>query len=87
MTDKLTYEELDLRVKELEKEALEQKQAMETLKESEELFRLVFDRSNDVMLVHDFAYADISFDGYKPPSLLAADGAKEVAVELYDLGD
>lgn len=48
--------------------------------------RLVdFAHRNDVMLVHDFAYADISFDGYKPPSLLAADGAKEVAVELYTL--
>jgi len=48
--------------------------------------RLVdFAHRNDVMLVHDFAYADISFDGYTPPSLLAADGAKEVAVELYTL--
>jgi alanine-synthesizing transaminase len=48
--------------------------------------RLVdFAHRNDVMLVHDFAYADISFDGYKPPSLLEADGAKEVAVELYTL--
>jgi len=48
--------------------------------------RLVdFAHRNDVVLVHDFAYADISFDGYKPPSLLEADGAKEVAVELYTL--
>ena len=48
--------------------------------------RLVdFAHRNDVMLVHDFAYADISFDGCRPPSLLAADGAKEVAVELYTL--
>lgn len=44
-----------------------------------------FAHSNDVMLVNDFAYADISFDGYKPPSLLQVDGAKEVAVELYTL--
>jgi alanine-synthesizing transaminase len=48
--------------------------------------RLVeFAKRNDVMLVHDFAYADISFDGYRPPSLLEVDGAKEVAVELYTL--
>jgi alanine-synthesizing transaminase len=39
----------------------------------------------DVLLVHDFAYADISFDGYRPPSLLAAEGARDVAVELYSL--
>jgi alanine-synthesizing transaminase len=44
-----------------------------------------FAHRNDVILVHDFAYADISFDGYKPPSLLQVDGAKEVAVELYTL--
>jgi alanine-synthesizing transaminase len=48
--------------------------------------RLVeFAHRNDVMLVNDFAYADISFDGYRPPSLLAVDGAKDVAVELYTL--
>ena len=39
----------------------------------------------EVMLVHDFAYADIHFDGYKPPSLLQVPGAKEVGVELYTL--
>jgi alanine-synthesizing transaminase len=48
--------------------------------------RLVdFAHRNDVMLVHDFAYADIGFDGFKAPSMLEADGAKEVAVELYTL--
>ncbi len=48
--------------------------------------RLVdFAHRNDVALVHDFAYADIAFDGYQPPSLLQVDGAKEVAVELYTL--
>jgi len=36
-------------------------------------------------LVHDFAYADIGFDGYTPPSLLEVPGAEEVAVELYTL--
>lgn len=48
--------------------------------------RLVdFAHRNDVMLVNDFAYADISFDGYKAPSLLQVDGAKDVSVELYTL--
>lgn len=48
--------------------------------------RLVdFAKANDVVLVHDFAYADIAFDGYRPPSILEAPGAKDVAVELYSL--
>ncbi len=48
--------------------------------------RLVgFARENEVVLVHDFAYADISFDGYVPPSILEVPGASEVAVELYSL--
>ncbi len=48
--------------------------------------RLVeFARENDVVVVHDFAYADIAFDGYRPPSILEVPGAKEVAVELYSL--
>ena len=42
-------------------------------------------REQEVVLVHDFAYADIGFDGHEPPSILAAEGAKEVAVELYSL--
>ncbi|HJQ90154.1 MAG TPA: aminotransferase class I/II-fold pyridoxal phosphate-dependent enzyme [Acidimicrobiia bacterium] len=42
-------------------------------------------RENEVILVHDFAYADIGFDGYRPPSLLEVPGAKEVAVEIYSL--
>jgi alanine-synthesizing transaminase len=42
-------------------------------------------REHDVLLVHDFAYADLGFDGHTPPSILQAEGAKEVAVELYSL--
>lgn len=42
-------------------------------------------KANDVVLVHDFAYADIAFDGYRPPSILEVPGAKDVAVELYSL--
>ncbi len=44
-----------------------------------------FARENGVMVVHDFAYADIAFDGYKPPSFLQAPGAKEVGVEIYSM--
>lgn len=44
-----------------------------------------FARAHDVVLVHDFAYADVAFDGYRPPSILQVPGAKDVAVELYTL--
>ncbi len=48
--------------------------------------RLVaFAHEHETVLVHDFAYADISFDGYDPPSILQVPGAKDVAVELYTL--
>jgi len=40
---------------------------------------------HDTMIVHDFAYADICFDGYKAPSILEVDGSKEIAVEIYSL--
>ena len=36
-------------------------------------------------VVHDFAYADICFDGYRAPSILEVDGAKELAVEIYSM--
>jgi alanine-synthesizing transaminase len=44
-----------------------------------------FARERELVLVHDFAYADLAFDGYRPPSVLECDGAREVAVELYSL--
>jgi alanine-synthesizing transaminase len=37
------------------------------------------------MILHDFAYADLGFDGYTPPSILQVDGAKEVAVEIFSM--
>jgi alanine-synthesizing transaminase len=37
------------------------------------------------IVVHDFAYADICFDGYKAPSLLQVEGAKEIGVEIFSL--
>jgi alanine-synthesizing transaminase len=36
-------------------------------------------------IVHDFAYADLCFDGYKAPSILEVDGAKEIAVEIFSM--
>ncbi len=42
-------------------------------------------RERELVLVHDFAYADIAFDGHVPPSVLQAEGAEECAVELYSL--
>ena len=57
-----------------------------TVVELDELQRLVdFAREQEVVLVHDFPYADIAFDGYSPPSILQAEGADECAVELYSL--
>jgi alanine-synthesizing transaminase len=44
-----------------------------------------FARDHQVLLVHDFAYADLGFDGYDPPSLLQVPGADDVAVEIYSL--
>jgi alanine-synthesizing transaminase len=44
-----------------------------------------FAREHDVVLVHDFAYAETAYDGYVPPSILEVPGAKEVAVELYTM--
>jgi alanine-synthesizing transaminase len=37
------------------------------------------------MVLHDFAYADLGFDGYRPPSILQVPGAKEVAVEVFSM--
>ena len=44
-----------------------------------------FAREREVVVVHDNAYADLGFDGFEPPSILQAKGAKECAVELYSL--
>jgi len=42
-------------------------------------------REHEIWVVHDIAYADVVFDGYKAPSILQVEGAKEVAVEFYSL--
>lgn len=44
-----------------------------------------FCREHDMVVVHDFAYADLVFDGYEPPSFLQIPGAKEIGVELFSL--
>ena len=50
---------------------------------SSEIVRLA--AQHGTMVVHDFAYADLGFDGYQPPSILQVEGAKEVAVEIFSL--
>lgn len=42
-------------------------------------------REHNIYVVHDLAYADIVFDGYKAPSILEVPGAKEVAVEFFTM--
>ncbi len=44
-----------------------------------------FARENDILIVHDNAYSEISYDGYRAPSFLATDGAMDVAVEMHSL--
>jgi alanine-synthesizing transaminase len=42
-------------------------------------------RKHDILVVHDLAYADIVFDGWKAPSIMQVPGAKDVAVEFFTL--
>jgi alanine-synthesizing transaminase len=44
-----------------------------------------FARENEILVVHDLAYADLCFDGYRAPSIMEVDGAREVAVEFFTL--
>jgi LL-diaminopimelate aminotransferase len=46
---------------------------------------VAFARAHDLILVHDASYTEIAFDGYRPPSLLATPGAKDVGVEIFSL--
>lgn len=50
-------------------------------------FRAVVDfaRAHGLLVIHDFAYADLVFDGYQAPSLLQAPGAKEVGLEFFSM--
>lgn len=44
-----------------------------------------FARQEDIIVVHDLAYADIVYDGYQAPSLMQVEGAKDVAIEFMSL--
>ena len=44
-----------------------------------------FAQEHEILVIHDFAYADLTFDGYSPPSLLQVPGAKEVGIEFFSL--
>jgi LL-diaminopimelate aminotransferase len=46
---------------------------------------LNFCRENDLLMVYDNAYSEIAYNGYRPPSVLQFEGAKEVAVEFHSL--
>ena len=52
-----------------------------------DFFRQIVDMASrhGTLVVHDFAYADLGFDGYRPPSILQVEGAKEVAVEIFSM--
>ena len=52
-----------------------------------EFFQKIVDyaREHNILVIHDFAYADLVFDGYKSPSLLQVKGAKDVGVEFFSL--
>ncbi|MGI9592473.1 MAG: aminotransferase class I/II-fold pyridoxal phosphate-dependent enzyme [Myxococcota bacterium] len=46
---------------------------------------IAFAKEHDLMVLHDFAYAEVCFDGYRPPSILEVPGAKDVAIEFTSL--
>lgn len=46
---------------------------------------VAFCRERSIALLHDHAYSELAFDGYRPPSVLEVEGAKDVAVEFHSL--
>ena len=58
-----------------------------TMTASPEFFEKVVDLAKEagLLIVHDLAYADLCYDGYKAPSILQVKGAKDVAVEFYSM--
>jgi len=46
---------------------------------------VAFCQEHGIVLLHDHAYSEIAFDGYRPPSVLELDGAREVTVEFHSL--
>ncbi len=52
-----------------------------------EFFEKIVDyaREHKIIIIHDFAYADLTFDGYKAPSMMQVEGAKDVGVEFFSV--
>jgi len=52
-----------------------------------DFFRAIvrFAQEHGLLVIHDLAYADITFDGYQPPSFLQVPGAKEIGIEFFSL--
>ncbi len=46
---------------------------------------VAFCRKHEILLCHDHAYAEMAYDGYKPPSVLEIPGAKDVTIEFHSL--
>ncbi len=46
---------------------------------------VAFARANDLLVVHDASYTEVTFDGYRAPSFLETPGAREVGVEIFSL--
>jgi len=46
---------------------------------------VAFCKEHEILVIHDFAYADLVYDGYQPPSFLQVAGAKDIGVEFYSL--
>ncbi|MDA8123219.1 MAG: aminotransferase class I/II-fold pyridoxal phosphate-dependent enzyme [Deltaproteobacteria bacterium] len=46
---------------------------------------VAFAKEHEMLVIHDLAYADLVFDGYRAPSILQVPGAKDVAVEMYSM--
>lgn len=52
-----------------------------------EFFQKIVDFAKEykIWVIHDFAYADLAFDGYEPPSFLQTPGAKDIGVEFFSM--
>ena len=46
---------------------------------------VAFAKKNKIIIISDLAYSEISYDGYRPPSLLEIDGARDVVIEFHSL--
>ena len=57
--------------------------AIATLADFEKL--VAYCKKYDILLCHDHAYSEMAYDGYKPPSVLEVEGAKDIAIEFHSL--